>query len=118
MNALDFAVTVTPGSILANFVLSKKVTPLEGAVAFIQLVAQQHAITWAIVRFDAEERVVRSELSSLQHEGTSLNAVMRRERVTEEEFDADIRECGAADRIRASSVVFETDVSFSVITER
>lgn len=115
MNAFDFIVTVAFGSTLASVILSKNVGLLEGVAAFAVLILCQYVITYLSVRSERFEQFVKASPTLLYHQGRFLPAVMRRERVTEEEVRAGVRESGHLSLGAVASVVLETDGSFSVL---
>lgn len=115
MNAFDFVVTVAIGSTLATVLLSKDVVLLEGIVAFALLIGCQFVITWLSVRSQAIGSWVKSEPTLLWHRGEFLRAAMRRERVTENELLAAVREQGTASLEEVAAIMLETDGSFSVV---
>ncbi|MDX2140549.1 MAG: DUF421 domain-containing protein [Chloroflexota bacterium] len=116
MNAFDLVVTVALGSTLATVLLSKDVALLEGITAFVVLIAMQFIIAWLSVRSSTIRRLVKSEPALLLYQGEFLQAVMTRERVTEDEVRAAIRSqsIGAVNQVAA--VVLETDGTFTVIS--
>ncbi len=116
MNAFDLIVTVALGSTLATVLLSKDVALAEGIFAFGLLILLQFSITWLSVRIKFVRRMVKSEPTLLFHKGQFLEAQMRRQRVTEEEVDAAIRDHGIASVNEVEAVVLETDGTFTVLT--
>ena len=115
MNAFDFIVTVAFGSTLASVILNKSVGLLEGVLAFAVLILCQYVITYLSVRSERFEQFVKATPTLLYHQGRFLHAVMRRERVTEEEVRAGVRESGHLSLDAVAAVVLETDGSFSVL---
>ena len=115
MNAFDFVVTVALGSTFATIILSSDVALIEGVLAFFMLIASQFVITWLSVRSEAVKQFVKSEPSLLFHNGDFLTRVMKRERVTEEEVLAAVREQGKGSLEAVGAVVLETDGTFSIL---
>lgn len=115
MNAFDFVVTIALGSTLATSLLSQDVSLAEGILAFALLIGLQYAVTWLSVRSKRFENWVKSEPTLLYHDGRFLRDAMRRERVTEDELRAAMRQAGHADPAGVRSVIIETDSSMSVI---
>jgi uncharacterized membrane protein YcaP (DUF421 family) len=115
MNAFDLVVTVALGSTLATVLLSKDVALLEGVLAFALLICLQFAITWASIRWESFQGLVKAQPTLLLHRGRFLDAALRRERVTREEIEAALRSQGIAARDQVDAVVLETDGSFSVL---
>lgn len=115
MNAFDLIVTVALGSTLATVLLSKDVALAEGAVAFAVLVGLQFIVTWSSVRARWVRRLVTGEPRMLYYRGRLLPDALRAARVTVDEVEAAVRSSGMASLEGASSVILETDGSFSVI---
>lgn len=115
MNAFDFIVTVALGSTLATVLLSKDVALAEGVLAFIVLILLQFSVAWLSVRFPWVEALVKSEPTLLLYRGQLLRPAMQRERVSQTEIEAAVRQQGIADPAAVAAVVLETDGTFSVI---
>ena len=116
MNAFDFVVTVALGSTFATIILSADVALIEGVLAFFMLIASQFVITWLSVRSGTVKRFVKSEPSLLFHNGDFLAGAMKRERVTQEEVLAAVRESGKGSLEAVGAVVLETDGTFSILS--
>ena len=115
MNAFDLVVTVALGSTLATILLNKDISLAEGLVAFALLCALQYVVAFISVRSPAFQSVIKSEPRLLFHQGTFIRSAMRDERVTEEEILAAARSDGHGSLEEISSVVLETDGSFSLL---
>jgi uncharacterized membrane protein YcaP (DUF421 family) len=115
MNAFDLVVTVALGSTLATILLSRDVALAEGLLAFALLIALQFVIAWLSVRFTAVDQLVKSEPALLLYRGEILSNALRRERVTEGEVRAAVREQGFGTLAALEAVVLETDGTFSVV---
>jgi uncharacterized membrane protein YcaP (DUF421 family) len=115
MNAFDLVVTVALGSTLATILLSNEVAIAEGLVGLGVLVGMQFIVAWLSARSAAVSRLVKAEPTLLLHRGRFLRGAMLRERVTEDEVLAAMREQGVADVSKVEAVVLETDGSFTVI---
>ena len=118
MNAFDFIVTISLGSVLASILLSKSVSLSEGMLALSLLVGLQFVVTWTSVRFRWVRRFVTGEPLLLLDQGEFLPAALQRARVTENEVRAAIRAAGIGHLDRVAAVVLETDDSFSVVQQR
>lgn len=115
LNAFDLVVTVALGSTLATVLLSKDVSLSEGVLALALLVALQWVITWAAVRSPLVSRLVKSEPALVFADGRFLRGAMKRERVTEDELRAAVRERGLAELHRVAAIILETDGSLNVL---
>lgn len=116
MNAFDFIVTVALGSMLATIILDEDVSLLEGGAALAVLIFGQFVITFLSSRSKAVMTLVKAEPTLVYHRGSFLGAVLKRERVTEEEVLAAARRMGHGSLETVTAVVLESDGTFSVLT--
>lgn len=114
-NAFDAIVTFALGSLLATATLSPSTNLVQGAAAFGLFVLLQYAITWLAVRSARVRRLIKAQPTLLVHQGRLLADAMRRERVTEGEVLAAVREKGLAGVSQVYALVLETSGHFSVI---
>lgn len=117
LNAFDLIVTVALGSTLATVLLSKSVALAEGVLAFATLAGMQFAVAWLSVRSPRFSDFVKSEPTLLLRDGCFLRDAMRRQRVTENELAAALRNHGVGDAEKVAAVVLETDGTFSIIKD-
>jgi uncharacterized membrane protein YcaP (DUF421 family) len=115
MNAFDFIVTIALGSTLATVLLSKDVALAEGVAAFALLIGLQFLITWSSARSGRIEKLVKAEPSLLYFQGEFVAGNLRRQRVTEAEVRAAVREQGIPDMKMAGAVILETDGGLTVL---
>jgi uncharacterized membrane protein YcaP (DUF421 family) len=115
MNAFDLVVTVALGSVLANGLMNSQSTLVDGLAAFALLVLLQFAITWLSIRSPGFRRLVKNRPRILAYRGERHTEALRRERITEEELAAALRNHGLPDLAAAHAVVLETDGTLSVI---
>ena len=115
MNAFDLIVTVAFGSTLATTLLSKDVALIEGLLAFALLVLLQFVITWSSAHSRTFQKMVKAEPTILAFEGKPLEHRMRRQRVTDMELDAAIRDAGLPGVESTYAVVLETEGTLTVI---
>ena len=118
MNAFDFIVTVALGSTLSTILLSSQVSLTEGLFALALLCVLQYVVAWASIRSESFQKLIKAEPSLLFYRGSILPAVVAKERVTEAEIFAAVREQGFADISQVGAVVLETDGSFSVVGDQ
>lgn len=118
LNAFDFVVTIALGSTLATVIMSKDVALAEGLTALALLVGVQFAVTWTSVRWRGFDEAIKSEPTVLLRDGVPLPAALRRERVTEEELHAAVRERGGRDVSEAQVILLETDGTLTAILGR
>lgn len=115
MNAFDFVVTISLGSIMAAIVLNSNISLVSGVLAVVVLVLCQIAVTSLSVRWRRFERLIKDDPTLLYYQGEFLEDQLRRVRVTETEVLAAIREQGHPSLERVRAVVLETDSDFSVL---
>jgi uncharacterized membrane protein YcaP (DUF421 family) len=115
LSAFDLVVTVALGSTLATVLLSKDVALAEGVLGFALLIFLQFAVTSLSVRSPRFEGWIKGEPKLLFHRGRFLADAMRRERVTEDEVRAAIRQQGLGEPDAVCEVILETDGSMSVV---
>ncbi|HEY6744354.1 MAG TPA: YetF domain-containing protein [Mycobacteriales bacterium] len=117
LNAFDFVVTVALGSTLATVLLSSDVSLVDGVAALAVLIGMQYAVTWSSVRSTRVRRFVRSEPTLVLYRGRLLPDALRRERLTESEVFQVLRQQGKAAVADVPALVFETDGSFSLVSD-
>ena len=115
LNAFDLVVTVALGSTLATAILSKTTPLAEGVTALALLVVLQYAVTWLSVRFEAVDRLVKAEPVLLFYRGQFLREAMKKERVTEGEVRAAVRETSIGSLDQVEAVVLETAATITAI---
>lgn len=115
MNAFDFIVTVALGSTLATVLLTKDVALFEGLLGFAVLILLQFVVAWLSVRSKRFSSLVKATPALLFYRGEFLHDALRRERVTEEEVLAAIRENGFGALDEVEAVVLETAGKISVL---
>ena len=114
-NMFDFVVTVAFGSVLASMLVSKSVALAQGVTAFAMLIGLQLAVTYASVRSERFQNLVKAQPSVLFYKGHWYRDRMRDERVSEEELKASARQSGTAGLDQVGALVLETDGTISVI---
>ena len=115
LNAFDLVVTVALGSTLATILLSDRVALAEGVVALGLLILLQFAVAWLSVRYAWFDSMIKAEPALLFYRGRFLHDALRRERVTEEEVRAAVRENRFASLDEVEAVVLETAATLSVL---
>jgi uncharacterized membrane protein YcaP (DUF421 family) len=115
MNVFDFVFVVALGSTLATTILSTDVTLADGVLTLAALIGLQILLSWLCVQSHLLDRIINGEPALLLHRGQFLREAMRRERVTEEEIRAAVRNEGLKALDEIDSIVLETDGTFSVV---
>jgi uncharacterized membrane protein YcaP (DUF421 family) len=114
MNVFDFVFVVAIGSVFAGTLIEKDVTFVEGMVALTTLVVVQTALAAAAARSLRLERLLNGEPTLLLSRGNFIHRAMKKERITEEEVRAAIREQGVERVEDVDAVVLENDGSLTV----
>lgn len=115
MNNFDWIVTVAMGSVIGSGILVKEVGLMEALVAIALLLLLQYGATRAMLDSATARRLIKAEPRLLVSRGQYLPAAMRKERITEGEVLAAIRESGMFDLNQVRAVVLESDATLSVI---
>lgn len=116
LNAFDFVVTVSLGSVLATILLSSDVSWAEGATALALLVGLQLVVAWVSARRPRARNVFTSGPVLLLSAGRPLEDRLRSHRLTESELRQAVRMQGIGDLSEVAAVVLETNGKLSVIT--
>ena len=116
MNAFDFIVTIAIGSVLATVLLNKSVALADGVLAFALLIGLQYLITKLAVRSKNVSQWVKATPSLIVYNGVILTETMHKERISEDEVYAALRQKGVASIVQAKAVVLESDGSLSIIS--
>ena len=114
MNVFDFVFVVAVGSVFAATIIEKDVTLIEGLVALTTLVVIQAILAAITARYERFERLLNGEPTLLFSHGKFLHRALKKERVTEEEVRAAIREQGVTRVEDVDAVVIENDGSLTV----
>lgn len=117
MNAFDFVVTISMGTILAQIVLAN-VPVLVGVFGLGVLIACQHAITFSTSRSARIDQWLKAEPRLLLLDGRVLGRAMQQERITEHELRAASRGAGHAELEAVGAIVLESDGTLSVLERR
>lgn len=114
LNAFDFVVVVTLGSILSSMILMK-VTIAEGIVALIIIITMQYVLAYFAKSSVKAQQIISSSPILLFYNGKFLTESMRKELITEKEIYAEIRKYRLHNMNEVQAVVMETNGEISVI---
>lgn len=117
MNNFDWIVTVALGSLVGSGIILKDVGVLEAMLAIGILLGLQYLLTWSVIRSGVVADLVKSPPRLLVYQGEIIDSAMRRERVSERELMAAVRQRGLTSLARVTAVVLEADATLSVIAE-
>ena len=114
-NAFDFIVTIAFGSILGMILLAEDTGLIQGIVGFGLLVLLQLAVSWLSVNSKQMQALIKAKPTLLLYQGNLIPETLKKERITEEDVLAAIRERGISAIENVEAVVLETNGNFSVI---
>ena len=117
LNAFDFVFVVAVGSVFAASIIEKDVTLLEGIASLGTLIALQVILAESAARWRIADRIINGRPTLLFSHGQFIPRALVRERITEGEVRAAIREKGITAVEDVDAVVLENDGSLSVSWE-
>jgi len=117
LNAFDFVFVVACGSVFAASIIEKDVTLLEGVFSLAALIGMQMALAEIAARSERFDRIINGHPTLLFSHGEFIPRALRKERITEGEVRAAIRESGVTRVEDVDAVILENDGSLSVSWE-
>lgn len=117
LNVFDFVFVVAVGSLFAAAIVEKDVTLVEGLAALGTLIAIQIILAEVAARSKIADRIINGRPTLLFSEGKFIPKAMKRQRVTEGEIRAAIREQGIKRIEDVDAVILENDGSLTVASE-
>ncbi|MFG0287407.1 MAG: DUF421 domain-containing protein [Rhodopirellula sp. JB044] len=118
MNNFDWIVNIAIGSLVGSGILLKDVSITDATVAIAILASLQWLTTYLVLRSSVLRSLIKPKPALLTHKGQFVIENMRRERISESEVLAKLREKGFTSLDEANWVVIETDGSLTVIPKR
>jgi uncharacterized membrane protein YcaP (DUF421 family) len=115
MDPFDFVITTALGSVLAQTILSKEVTLMDGLSAFLVLIGLQFVVTWLSVHLRFVRHLIKPQPKLLFYRGEFLKEVMNHEHIHEVEILAAVRAYGLLSLDEVEAVVLEANSNFSVL---
>ena len=115
LNLFDWVMTVTLGSIVGSVIILKNVTLLQGFVAISLLIGLQHLVTVLSSQAGYFQKAIKSQPTVLYYDGHLFEDALKKERLSETEVEAAIRQQGFASMHKIKAVILETDATLSVI---
>nr|WP_300001706.1 YetF domain-containing protein [Tissierella sp.] len=116
LNAFDFVVTVTIGSIGATTILSSDTSFLDGLSAIIALVLLQYIAAKLDANFKFVSKILKSDPTLVYYDGEYLDKNMKKMRITEEDILQQIRVESGTLIENVGAVILESNGKLSVIT--
>ncbi|WP_044301400.1 DUF421 domain-containing protein [Rhodopirellula sallentina] len=117
MNNFDWIVNIAIGSLVGSGILLKDVSITDATIAIAILASLQWLTTYLVLRSSIFRQVVKPKPALLTHKGQFVTENMQRERISESEVIAKLREKGFTSLDEANWVVIETDGSLTVIPQ-
>jgi uncharacterized membrane protein YcaP (DUF421 family) len=114
LNVFDFVFVVAVGSIFAATIIEKDVTLIEGMASLGTLIGIQLVLAKLAAYSETAERIINGSPTLLLSRGKFIDHALKKERVTEEEVRAAIREEGVTRVEDVDAVVLENDGSLTV----
>lgn len=114
LNAFDFVVSVTLGSILSSIILLK-VSIAEGLTGLFIIISLQYLLAFLAKKSDTMEKVINSTPSLLFYNGKFLNDALQKELITKEEVYAEIRSYKIENIDDVRAVVLELNGDMTVV---
>lgn len=115
LNAFDFVVTVTIGSIAATTVLSKNTKFTEGLAAVVTLVGLQYIMAKLDAHFAFVSKVLKSDPTLVYYDGNYLEKNMKKMRITQQDILQEVRVQGGTIIENVGAVILESNGKLSVI---
>jgi uncharacterized membrane protein YcaP (DUF421 family) len=117
MNAFDLLITVALGASFGRILTARDVALLEAVTAFALLIVLQLAVAVFRQRSRAAERVITASPTILFYRGNFHRMEMRKERVTEDELAAAVRQSGLGSFHDVHAILLEADGKLAVVAE-
>ena len=117
LNVFDFVFVVACGSVFAATIIEKDVTLAEGMASLATLIGIQVVLAEIAARWDTADRIINGHPTLLFSHGQFIPRALKRERITEGEIRAAIREKGITRVEDVDAVVLENDGTLSVSWE-
>lgn len=115
MQTFDLVVAVAIGSTYGRLLTAQEVQFAEAATAFALLMALHYAVSWVSYRSARVAGWLETKPMLVYFRGEHLPGPMRRNRMTESELLAAVRQHGLASLQDAEAIVLESDGTLSVI---
>lgn len=116
LNAFDFVVTVTIGSIAATTILAVDTTYVDGFVAIVTLVLLQFIVAKLDVNFKFVSKILKSDPTLVYYEGRFLEENMNKMRITKGDILQEVRNGSGTTIESVSAVILESNGKLSVLS--
>lgn len=115
MNAFDFIITVSLGTVFGNILINQEDKLWHGILIFVLLLLFQYLTSTLSSRSDLFSRIVKAHPTLLFYDGKYFDHHLKKERVPKSEVLQAIREQGIGKTEEVAAVVLETDGTISVL---
>ena len=115
LNAFDFVVTVTIGSIAATTILSNDTTFTDGIAAISTLVLLQYIVAKLDAHFKFVSKILKSNPTLIYYKGKYMKENMLKMRITEEDILQQIRNQSGTVIENVNAVILESNGKLSII---
>lgn len=115
LNAFDFVVTVTIGSIAATTILSVDTTFIDGVVAVAVLIILQYIVAKLDSHFKIVGKILKSDPTLVFYKGDYLLDNMKKMRISKEDILQEIRNQSNSWKKEVNAVILESNGKLSVI---
>lgn len=115
MNAFDFIITVSLGTVFGNILINQDEKLWEGLLIFCLLLLFQYGTSTLSSRSDVVSRIVKAHPTLLFYNGRYYEHHLKKERIPKSEVMQAIREKGIGKVEEVAAVVLETDGAISVL---
>ncbi|NLC65369.1 MAG: DUF421 domain-containing protein [Clostridium sp.] len=115
LNAFDFVVTVTMGSIAATTILSVATTFVDGVIAIVSLVILQYIVAKLDAHFNFVSKILKSNPTLVYYEGEFLEDNMKKMRITKQDIIQETRQVGGTVLENVQAVILESNGKLSII---
>lgn len=118
MNAFDFIITVSLGTVFGNILINQDEVLWEGLYIFCLLLLFQFLSSYLSSRSALFSRILKAHPSLLFYDGTYYEDKMKKERIPKSEVLQAIREQGIGKVEEVAAVILETDGTISVLPKK
>ena len=115
MNAFDFIITVTLGSVFGRVLTAKGVALSEAILAFVLLLALQFLVSSLETRSKFFKNLVTSQPKLLFYDGKFERGLMKKSRMNQDHLMGAARKKGFASLDQVKAIILETDGTISVL---
>lgn len=115
LNAFDFVITIAIGSTLGRLITAKGVSLAESVTAFFTLIFLQYLVSWLTIRSSTFDNLVTASPSLLYFRGQFLRKAMKKQRVTQEQLLAVVRNNRIGSLEHVEAIVMESAGTIAVI---